>query len=809
MDSNAITNDIKKKLAVMFSQDVEEASILHKYIAIGNVVKDYCSENLLDTKRMYKEKNSKRIFYFSMEFLIGRFLESNLINLGIRDQFAQALKELDIDFNEIIDVESDPGLGNGGLGRLAACFLDSMASLGISGDGCGIRYQYGLFEQKIIHGYQVEVPDDWLKNGNVWETKRIDRSVLVHFGGEVELVESRGRLKPVYTNMETVKAVPYDISIVGYENKIVNNLRLWSAETADIDFDFSTFCKGDYSKAFENKSFVTSISQVLYPDDSNDRGKILRLKQEYFFVSAGIQSIVNSFKKKNLPFSEFHEHIAIHINDTHPAFCIPELMRILIDENNMEWVDAWDVTLKTMAYTNHTILQEAMEKWPVSMFKAVTPRIYMIIEEINNRFLDELLAKHSDSGVRIDDISIIQNGYINMAYLAIVGSHSINGVAKVHSDILKHQVLNNFYKLYPERFNNKTNGITHRRWLLKANSKLTAALNQLIGDSWIKNPNELIKLRDYENSTEAFEMLACVKRENKIDLSNFILDRYGMKINPDSIFDVQIKRLHSYKRQLLNVMNIMDLYNRILENPELDIVPRTFIFGAKASPSYFLAKQIIKLINSTAYKINGDKRVKDKIKIVFLENYGVSIAEKVIPAADVSQQISTASKEASGTGNMKLMMNGAVTLATLDGANIEIYDAVGEDNIVLFGLTVKEVLDYNKNKNYSSREIFMNDMRIQKIINQWTNGFLNVSDSEFNDICNYLFSDNDEFFVFKDFSSYVDAQNKIDKLYRNKRKWQKMSLINIACSGMFCSDNTIKNYARDIWNVVPGTSGNR
>jgi starch phosphorylase len=801
MDSKIIVKHIKKKLAVMFSQDVEEASSLQKYIAIGNVVKDYCSENMMATKSIYKRENSKKMCYFSMEFLIGRLLESNLINLGIREQFMEALEELGIDFEEIRDMETDPGLGNGGLGRLAACFLDSLASLGFAGYGCGIRYQYGLFDQKIVDGYQVEVPDNWLKNGNVWERRNIEKSVMVGFGGEVEFKEVNGIVKPVNTNCEFVKAVPYDITVVGYENGIANNLRLWSAETVDDDFDFSTFSQGDYSKAFENKSFVTSVCQVLYPNDSSDRGKILRLKQEYFLVSAGIQSIVRSYEKKKLPFNEFHEHIAIHINDTHPALAIPELMRILMDEKDMGWEEAFEVTSKTMAYTNHTIMTEALEKWHVPMLKSIVPRIYMIIEEINKRFLAQVVSDKGKPAVKPADVTVIQNGYINMAYLAIIGSHSVNGVAKVHSELLKHQVLNNFYKLYPEKFNNKTNGITHRRWLMESNPRLASAITEVIGNEWIKNPNELIKLREYEDSADVAQLLGNVKKKNKIGFSNYVLDKYGMKIDPDSIFDVHIKRLHSYKRQLLNVMNIMDLYNRLLENPELDIVPRTFIFGAKASPSYYLAKQIIKLINSTGEKINSDRNIKDKIKVVFLENYGVSIAEKVIPAADVSQQISTASKEASGTGNMKLMMNGAVTLATLDGANIEIAEKVGRRNIVLFGLTVKEVINYYKNGGYSSKDIFMNDERIQKIVNQWTTGFLNVADSEFNNICHQLLPDNDEFFVFKDFASYVEAQNKIDKLYSNKKRWQKMSLINTACSGAFSSDNTIKEYARDIWGL--------
>jgi len=803
METSKIKRDVCKKLAGMFSTDVEGASNLRRYMAVASVVNDYCNEDLLATRRLCSREKAKQVYYFSMEFLIGRLLESNLINLEIRDDFEKALGELGMDLNEILEMEADPGLGNGGLGRLAACFLDSMASMGLPGQGCGIRYQYGLFEQKILNGYQVEIPDNWLKNGFAWETKKVDSAVTVSFGGRVDLPLVDGRMKPIYHDVETVRAVPYDVSVVGYGNEMVNKLRLWSAENVDQEFDFSAFSQGEYSKAFESKSIVSSISQVLYPDDSNDRGKVLRLKQEYFFVSAGLQSIIKDYLKQGLPIREFHKYNAIHINDTHPAFAIPELMRLLLDEHDLGWEEAWDITVNTVAYTNHTIMSEALEKWPVRMFMQVVPRIFMIVHEINERLMGKLFTDYKDLGLRAEDISIIESGCVHMARLAVVGSYSVNGVAAVHTEILKHDVMSNFYRLYPEKFNNKTNGITHRRWLLKANPRLASALNEVIGDSWIKNPNDLIRLKDFESDREVQKKLADVKKANKVDLSNYVMKKKGIRVDPDSIFDVQAKRLHSYKRQLMNVFNILDLYNRILDNPGLDVVPRTFIFAAKASPSYYLAKQVIKLINSTAEKINNDKTVDGRIKILFMENYGVTMAERMMPAADVSQQISTASKEASGTGNMKFMMNGAITLATMDGANIEISEAVGKENMVIFGMSVQEVLDMYRAGSYSSMDILREDMRLQRIVNQLTTGFLNVPGGEFNDIMRYLIPGNDEYFVLKDFASYVDAQNRIDELYRDKENWQRMSLVNTACSGRFSSDNTIAEYARDIWKIKP------
>jgi starch phosphorylase len=707
--------------------------------------------------------------------------------------------ELGIDLNELEEVENDAGLGNGGLGRLAACFLDSMASIGVPGHGCGIRYKYGLFEQKIVDGYQVEIPDYWLREGNVWEIKKENKSIEVYFGGKVRSTYESGRLTFIHEDYEPVRAVPYDTPVVGYDKNMVNTLRLWSAEPVDYEFDFSTFSRGDYVKAAAYRTSVESISQVLYPDDSNWEGKLLRLKQQYFFVSAGLQSIVRTYKKSGLPIKEFHKHNAIHINDTHPSVAVAELMRILVDVEELSWEDAWYITTNTMAYTNHTILSEALEKWSVDMFKNLLPRIYMVIEEINRRFCEELSKKYPGQWGKINTMSIINDGLIKMAYLAIVGSHSVNGVAALHTEILKHQELSNFYEIYPEKFNNKTNGITHRRWLMKANPKLTTAINETIGTNWIKNPLELNRLETFRKDKAFQNKIADIKQSNKVEFANMVKNKYGIDIDPNSIFDVQVKRLHAYKRQVLNILHIMYLYNLLKENPNFDMIPRTFFFGAKASPSYHLAKQTIKLINAVANKVNNDLSINGKLKVVFLENYSVSLAEKVIPCADVSEQISTASKEASGTGNMKFMMNGAVTVATLDGANVEMKDAVGEDNIVIFGLKANEVISYNKYGGYSSWDIYNHDMRVNKVLNQLVDGSLGVSHSEFKNIHESLLMFNDEYFVLKDFDAYVRAQEKIDTLYRDKAKWNEMCIMNIAHSGVFSSDNTIREYSRGIW----------
>lgn len=803
IDKDTIKRDFKKRLTSMFAEDVEGASALHRYQALGSLVKEYASENWLKTTKQYTEKREKQVYYFSMEFLIGRLLVSNLINLGIKDECERALKELGIDLRELEEVETDAGLGNGGLGRLAACFLDSMASLGIPGNGNGIRYNYGLFEQKIVDGYQIEIPDNWLRDGNVWETRKEDKAVEVRFGGDVEVVYEDNKLKFIQRNYEPIAAVPYDIPVVGYHNNTVNTLRLWSAEPVGREFDFSSFSKGEYNKAVEYKSWVEAISQVLYPDDSREEGRMLRLKQQYFFTSAGIQSIIRRYKKMGIPMNRLDEYVAIHINDTHPAVGVAELMRILVDQEELSWDEAWRITTHTMAYTNHTIMSEALEKWPVDMFKKILPRIYMIIEEINRRFVEELSTKYPGDEERIRNMSIIGYGNVRMANLAIVGSHSVNGVAKLHTEILKKQELANFYNYYPYKFNNKTNGITHRRWLIQANPGLADLVSSAIGNKWIYVPTELRRLMSYSKDRQFQNRISQVKMDNKVGFSNYVKDHYNIDIDPSSIFDVQVKRLHAYKRQLLNVFHIMDLYNRLKENPDLDIVPRTFIFGAKASPSYYLAKQIIKLINTVADKINSDNSIKGKLKVVFLENYRVSLAEKIIPAADVSEQISTTTKEASGTGNMKFMMNGAVTIATLDGANIEIRDEVGDDNIVIFGMKDYEVINYYKNGGYNSMELYRNDIRLNRIINSLIDGSFNVSYNEFKMIYDSLLYQNDEYFVLKDFDSYVNAQSKINELYKDKAKWQEMCICNIANSGVFASDHTIIQYSKGIWNTKP------
>ena len=701
-------------------------------------------------------------------------------------------------------MEPDAGLGNGGLGRLAACFMDSMASLSLPAHGCGIRFKHGLFKQKIVNGYQVEKLDDWLKTDFVWEVKKANRGININFGGNVYMKKTgNNRLKPVYENCEVIRAVPYDVPIVGYLTKNVNTLRLWSAEVEEGDIDLSTLQRGDYLRYLEHKYSVEEISQVLYPDDSSESGRRLRLKQEYFFVSAGIQTIVARFKKTGEPITELHNFVAIHINDTHPAVAVAELMRILLDQEELDWEEAWRITVKTCAYTNHTIMAEALEKWPKDMFEKLLPRIYMIVEEINRRFCLEISKKYYGDWNKINNMSIIQNGNIKMANLAIVGSHSTNGVAWLHTEILKHRELKDFYEMYPDRFNNKTNGITHRRWLIKANTDLADLMVKTIGDEWVTEPLKIKKLMDFVDNKEVLEKIGAIKHKRKVEVAEFVKKQYGIDIDPNSIYDIQVKRLHAYKRQLLNIFNIMNLYNELKANPDMDIVPRTFFFGAKAAPAYYLAKQIIKLINCVADKVNNDPEIKGKIKVVFLQNYGVTLAEKVIPSGDISEQISTASKEASGTGNMKFMMNGAITMATLDGANVEIDQAVGRENIVVFGLTSEQVMDYYAHGGYNAVETFNSDPRLQLIIEQLQNGFFGVGPDEFNLILKNLFDTNDEFFVFKDFASYVEVQRKVDSLYRNKERWLKMSLINIANSGIFSSDNIIKRYADEIWNIKP------
>ena len=799
INKNELKRDYEKKFLELNGKELVEGTNLQKYEALGILVRDYVTRAWIKTNKKYNNSGEKQVYYFSMEFLLGRLLGDALLNLGIREICREALSELEIDLEVLESLEQDQGLGNGGLGRLAACFLDSMASLNIPGHGCGIRYKYGFFEQKIIDGKQVEVSDNWLREGNVWEIKKADKSEIVKFGGEIKTENINGKLIFTHVNYEPVLAVPYDTPIVGYENEVVNNLRLWSAEPVCNEFDFSSFNRGDFLKAIEYKNSVESISLVLYPEDSFYEGKKLRLKQQYFFVSAGIQSIIRKYKKHGGNILELEEKIAIHINDTHPTLAIPELMRILMDVEGLDWETAWRITENIVSYTNHTILAEALEKWSIEMFKKLLPRIYMIVEEINKRFCQELWHKYIGQWDKISKMAIIGDGYVRMANLAIVASHSVNGVAKLHTEILKKKEMADFYYLYPNKFNNKTNGITHRRWLLKCNPELTNLLTETIGDSFIKHPTDLENFEKYLDDINIREKLAKIKLNNKKKLATEIYNTKGIIVDPNSIFDVQVKRIHAYKRQTLNCLRIMELYNRLIENPNLDIVPRTFIFAGKAAPGYYLAKNTIELINSIANKVNNDPRVKDKIKVVMMDNYRVSLAEKIVPATDLSEQISTTTKEASGTSNMKFMMNGAITIATLDGANIEIKDEVKEDNIVIFGLNADEVLNYYKNGGYSSWDIYNNDLRVMKVTTNLIDGTYSNDRARFKSIHENLLNYNDEFFVLKDFNEYLKAQDRVDSLYRDSSQWQRMCGVNIAHSGIFSSDRTIKEYATGIW----------
>ena len=799
LNKNKFKQSFETKMYSLYAQSIKDATDEQLLNVLCSVIKDIISKKWVDNKL----DSQKEVYYFSIEFLLGRQLKSNLLNLGIEDVVRTGLKELNIDLDNLINAESDPALGNGGLGRMAACFLDSMASLDISGHGYGIRYKHGLFEQKFINGYQVEVPDNWLTQGGyVWETVRPNKAIVVKFEGNVNLVDKNGRLEVNHTDYIPVMAMPYDIPIIGYRNNSINTLRLFKSEVLSRDFGpLTTHAKnsyGSYEDALKYKYYAEEISQVLYPNDSNYAGRLLRLKQEYFFVSAGIQDIIRKYKKNKLDIKKLNEKVAIHINDTHPTLCIPELMRILLDEEGLSWDEAWNITINTVSYTNHTIMTEAMERWPKEMLKTLLPRIYMIIEEIDRRYMNELEESKYDHD-KIYRMSIIDNNDIKMANLSIVGSHSVNGVAKLHTELLKKEVLKDFYDHEPEKFNNKTNGIAHRRWLISSNTELSDLITGLISEDWKTDTRKLKELEAHRNDKAVLEKIGQIKYNNKERLAKFIKEKYDIDVNPNSIFDVQIKRLHAYKRQLLNALHILHLYHELLENPNFDMEPRTFIFGAKAAPGYYLAKCIIKFINSLAEKINNDPRIDNKIKVVFIENYDVSKAELIIPAADVSEQISTTTKEASGTGNMKLMMNGAITLATLDGANIEIFDQVGEDNIVIFGLSANEVLNYNKFGGYSALDLYNSNRVIKRVVDDLVNGFIPNMEKEGRQIYDSLITYNDEYFVLRDMENYIEAQEKIDRLYKNKEKWNEMALINIANSGVFSSDRTIAEYAEDIW----------
>ncbi|MBS4175965.1 glycogen/starch/alpha-glucan phosphorylase [Lederbergia citrea] len=795
---------IVNKLKTDKGIDILDAQNKDIYYVIASIVNEEIMPHWLETQKKYKEKNCKQVYYLSMEFLVGRLLESNLLNCGMLEHSNQALIELGLNTEQIYAVEHDAGLGNGGLGRLAACFLDSLASLHYPGHGFGIRYRYGLFEQRIIHGNQIELPDYWLNDHYAWETRKEEEAICIHFHGDVHMFKKNdGTLEFKYENTDKVMAIPYDIPVVGYKNDVINTLRLWSAEPVFQEGNHLTE-ESHYYHVLDHQHSIEQISGFLYPDDSSHDGKVLRLKQQYFLVSSSIQNIIKNFKQNHqMSLKRLPEKVVIQINDTHPSLAIPELMRILMDQEHFSWDDAWEVTTKVIAYTNHTIMSEALEKWPKGMLKHLLPRIYMIIDEINERFCKGIWFDHQELREKIPEMAIIADDQVHMARLAIVGSFSVNGVARIHTDILKKKEMNLFYSLYPERFNNKTNGITHRRWLLQVNPKLAGLITDIIGPQWIQRPKQLISLLKYTKDSSFLEKFDQVKRKNKQLLADFIHDRTGILVDDQSIFDVQIKRLHEYKRQLLNVFHIIYLYNELKENPSLDMIPRTFIFGAKAAPSYHLAKEVIKLINKVASIVNYDQDIQGKLKVIFLENYNVSLAERIIPAADISEQISTASKEASGTGNMKMMMNGALTVGTLDGANIEIKDLVGDPNIFIFGLTADEVLHYYHHGGYNATDIYNTDDRVRRILDQLNHGEFGSHEIEFKDIYYNILSHNDPYFVLKDFEPYIETHELVEQAYRDKLTWLNMSVTNIAYSGKFSSDRTIQEYVTDIWKIKP------
>lgn len=798
-----IKNAVVECLRNLFRKTVETATDVELYEACIYALRTVFTEKWIKTHDEYKEKDVKMVYYLSMEFLMGRFFGNGVINLQMYDTIREALAELGIDYNLIENTEPDPGLGNGGLGRLAACFLDSLSTMEYPAYGCGIRYRYGIFEQKIENGFQVEKPDSWLESGDFWSIKRTEYEVEVKFGGDVRIeAKEDGEYKFIQENYSSVIAVPYDYPVIGYGNNTVNTLRLWEARPKNM-FDLQSFNEGNYAKAVEEANIARTITEVLYPADEHIQGKELRLRQQYFFISATVQRVIARFKTNHTDFKELPDKVAFQLNDTHPSIAVAELMRVLVDENDVPWDDAWDITTKVCAYTNHTIMSEALEKWPVELFSRLLPRIYMIVEEINRRFCISLVQKYGNNPGIVHDMSIISDGQIKMAYLAIVGSHSVNGVAKLHTEILKNQELKNFYDFYPDKFNNKTNGITQRRWLLHANKKLSELITENIGDGWITNLDELNKLIPLADNKEFRDKFIEIKKHNKKELADYILKTNGIEINPDSIYDIQVKRLHEYKRQLLNVFHIINLYFMLKDNPDMDIVPRTFIFGAKAAAGYKIAKDIIKLINSVADVVNNDPDIKGKIKVVFMANYCVTLAEKLIPAADISEQISTAGKEASGTGNMKFMLNGALTVGTMDGANVEIYEEVGKDNIFIFGLSAQETARMYADHSYNPWTVYEYDNRIKRIMNSLVDGtFAPEYPDIFRDIYNSIIG-RDEYFVLEDFASYVDIQEKVSQAYKDKDNWAKMAVINTAKSGKFSSDRTIREYASEIWNIKP------
>ena len=789
-----------------YRRTIDEVTPQQIFQAVSYAIKDVIIDDWIATQKQFDETGAKKVYYLSMEFLMGRALGNNIINLGAKKAVKEALEELGFDLNAIEDQEPDPALGNGGLGRLAACFLDSLATLGYPAYGCGIRYHYGMFKQKIKDGYQVEVPDEWLKNGYPFELRRPEYATEVKFGGYVKTEWDGERNHFVQEGYQSVLAVPYDMPIVGYGNNVVNTLRIWDAQPIDT-FSLSAFDKGDYQKAVEQENLAKNLVEVLYPNDNHYAGKELRLKQQYFFISASLQVALKKFKETNDDIHKLPEKIVFQMNDTHPTVAVAELMRLLLDQEGLNWDEAWGITTKCCAYTNHTILAEALEKWPIELFSRLLPRVYQIVEEINRRFLIEVQNKYPNNYEKVKKMAIIFDGQVKMAHLAIVAGYSVNGVAKLHTEILKNQELKDFYEMMPEKFNNKTNGITQRRFLLHGNPLLADWITEQIGDEWITDLPHLAKLKVYVDDPKFQQEFMNIKYQNKLRLAKYIKEHNGIDVDPRSIFDVQVKRLHEYKRQLLNILHVMYLYNQLKDNPNMDMVPRTFIFGAKAAAGYQIAKKTIKLINSVADVINNDKSINGKLKVVFIEDYRVSNAELIFAAADVSEQISTASKEASGTGNMKFMLNGALTLGTMDGANVEIVEEVGKENAFIFGLSADEVINYENNGGYNPEEIFNTDQDIRRVLMQLINGYYSPQDPElFRDIYNSLLNTKnsakaDTYFILKDFRSYAEAQKRVEAAYRDENWWARAAMLNTASAGKFSSDRTIEEYVRDIWHL--------
>ena len=798
---------VKENVKFLYRKTLEEATQEQIFQAVSYTVKDVIIDNWLKSQKAYEKQDPKIVYYMSMEFLMGRALGNNLINLGAYGEVKEALEELGLDINCIEDQEPDPALGNGGLGRLAACFLDSLATLNYCAYGCGIRYRYGMFKQEIRDGYQVEAPDNWLKNGYPFELRRPEYAKEVHFGGyvRVEWDPVKNENKFIHEGYQAVKAVPYDMPITGYNNDVVNTLRIWDAEPI-VDFNLDSFDKGDYHNAVEQENLARTIVEVLYPNDNHMAGKELRLKQQYFFVSASLQAAIDKYKKTHDDITKLHEKVVFQMNDTHPTVAVAELMRILIDEEGLGWDQAWDIITKCCAYTNHTIMSEALEKWPIELFSRLLPRVYQIIEEINRRFILEIQQKYPGNFEKIKKMAIIYDGQVKMAHLAIVAGYSVNGVARLHTEILKNQELKDFYEMMPEKFNNKTNGITQRRFLAHGNPLLADWVTDKIGPDWITDLSQLSKLKVYADDEKALQEFMTIKFKNKERLAKYILEHNGVEVDPHSIFDIQVKRLHEYKRQLLNILHVIYLYNQIKAHPEMDFYPRTFIFGAKASAAYARAKKIIKLINCVADVVNNDASINGKLKVVFIENYRVSNAEIIFAAADVSEQISTASKEASGTGNMKFMLNGAPTLGTMDGANVEIVQEVGEENAFIFGMSSDQIINYENNGGYDPDFIYNTDPEIRQVLMQLINGTFSSDTEMFRDIYNSLLDKRnmprpDQYFILGDFRSYAEAQKRVEEAYKDEKRWAKMALLNTACSGKFTSDRTIQEYVDDIWHL--------